>query len=185
MNHKWTSEEQEIVRRDYQGTNASAEHIARHLGVTKHAVKGQVQKMGISFHPDRKGWTAEEEERLSELITKFPPYLVAKKMKRGLNSVVVKSKRMGLSRRARDGWFTKREVANILGVDHKWVQSRIDNKALKASYHNGCKPQKNGGACWHIEQKGLYDFIRRYPDELVGRNVDMIQIVEILAGIQL
>jgi len=30
--HNWTDDEREIVRRDYRGTNASAEAIAHHLG---------------------------------------------------------------------------------------------------------------------------------------------------------
>jgi len=181
--HKWTDDERQIVRRDYQGTNESAKRIAGKLGVSFNAVKGQVGKMGISFRPDMKQWTQKEEERLAELITQFVPHLVAKRMKRSINSVVVKSKKLGFSRRTRDGWYTKREVCNILGVDHHWVQARIDNGALKASWHNGVKPQKNGGACWHILESDLKEFIRKCPDELHGRNVDIFQIVEILAGV--
>lgn len=184
MNHNWTDEERQIVRRDYKGTNQSTQQIANNVGVTFNAVKGQVQKMGISFHPDRKPWMPEEEERLTELITQYPPYLVAKKMKRGINSIIVKIKRMGLSRRVRDGWYTKQEVCEILGVDHHWVQARIDIGALRASWHNDVKPQQSGGACWHILEGDLRIFIRKYPHELHGRNVDIIQIVEILAGLE-
>ena len=36
---------------------------------------------------------------------------------------------------------------------------------------------------WHIAEKDLRAYIRRYPEELNGRNVDLIAIVEILAGI--
>jgi len=46
MKHHWIDEELEFVRRDYKGTNKSAEEIALNLGVTKWAVKGQVQKLG-------------------------------------------------------------------------------------------------------------------------------------------
>ena len=183
MNHKWTDEDRQIVRRDYKGTRQSAQQIANNLGVSFYGVLGQAYKMGISFHPDKKRWTLEEEERLAGLITKYPPYLVAKKMKRGIISIIVKTKRLGLSRRVRDGWYTKTEVCEILGVDHRWVQSRIDCGTLQASWHNGTKPKQNGGACWHIEEEDLKSFIRKYPNELHGRNVDMIQIVEILAGL--
>lgn len=185
MSHKWTEEERQIVRRDYRGTNRSAQQIADTLGVSFYGVKGQIEKMGISFRPDMRHWTPKEEEHLAELITKFAPHIVAKKMKRGLNSVVVKAKKLGLSRRARNGWYTKNEVCEILGVDHHWVQARIDCGALKARWHNGVKPQQNGGACWHIEEYDLREFIRKYPNELHGRNVDMIQIVEILAGLSI
>jgi predicted DNA-binding ArsR family transcriptional regulator len=85
--------------------------------------------------------------------------------------------------RSRDDWYTKKEVCEILGVDHKRVQSYIDNGLLTASYHNGHKPGKLGMAMWHIERKDLSSFIRKYCDEFTGRNVDLTQIVEILVGI--
>jgi len=183
MKHKWTEEERQIVRRDYQGTNASAQQLTGKLGVSLNAVKGQAQKMGISFRPDMKRWTPKEEEELVELIARFAPHVIARRMKRTINSVVVKAKRLGLSRMARDGWFVKAEVCEILGVDHRWVQTRIDSGSLKASWHNGCKPQQNGGACWHITEDDLRIFVRKYPEELHGRNLDIIQVVELLAGI--
>lgn len=183
MSHKWTDEEREIVRRDYRGTNSSAEAIGDRLGVSWCAVKGQVQKMGIT-KVHRYSWTPEEDEILTELIHRYAPGKIAKMMGRGVNSVVVRSKRLGLSRRVRDGWFTKEEVGKILGVDHKWLQQRIDSGQLKASWHNGRKPSKSGSACWHIEEKDLKTFIRRYPQELVGRNVDILLIVSILAGVE-
>lgn len=183
VNHRWTEEERQIVRRDYRGTHESAWAIAEKLGVSFFGVKGQVQKMGISFRPDRRLWTPEEEEQLRDLITQHSPGAIAKRMHRSINSVVVRANRLRLSRRVRDGWYTKREVCAILGVDHHWVQNRIDSGALPAKYHNGHRPQKNNGACWHIMEKSLRQFIRRYPQELKGRNVDIILIVDILAGL--
>lgn len=79
-------------------------------------------------------------------------------------------------------WYTKKEVCEILGVGHKRVQSWIDDGQLKASWHHERKPSKHGLGAWHIEARDLKAFIRRYPEE-IGRNVDMIQIVEILVGL--
>lgn len=183
VNHRWTEEERQIVRRDYRGNRESVRSLAERLDVSFFGVRGQIAKMGISFRPDRRSWTPEEDEQLRELITRHSPGAIAKRMHRSINSVVVRSTRLGLSRRVRDGWYTKLEVCEILGVDHHWVQNRIDSGALRASYHNGHRPRKNGGACWHIAQKSLRQFIRRYPQELKGRNVDIILIVDILAGL--
>lgn len=186
--HRWTEEELEIIRRDFRHSRQScielAERISRMSGdrVTNFAVRGQVAKMGICKN-GRKPWFPEEDEKLRELMGKYWPGLVAKKMKRSINSVVVRSKRLKISRSVRDSWFTKREACEILGVDHHWIQSRIDCGALKASWHGETKPCKNGGSCWHIGQEDLREFIRRYPQELVGRNLDIIMVVEILAGI--
>ena len=190
MRHRWTDEEREIVRRDYKGTNASAEFIAYCLSamtgerVTKYAVKGQVQRLGINTKPDRKPWSPEQDERLAELIGKYAPQRIARMMGRSINSVIVRAKRIGCSRRVRNGWFTKKEVCEILGVDHKLVQRWIDSRQLRASWHNETRPQKSGKSYWHIEEKHLKDFLLRYPTELVGRNVDLVLILDIVAGIR-
>lgn len=188
--HKWTDEERAIVRRDYNGHNQSAHLIADRLtsmtgdNITFNAVKGQAAKMGI-LQDKSPRWTEREIKILEEMITQYSPITIAKRLHRSLNAVVVKSKRLGCSRRARDGWFTKKEVCEILGVDHHKVQKWIDGGELKASWHSSVKPTKNGGACWHIAQWVLRDFIIKHSLELMGRNVDLFTIVNILGGFDL
>jgi len=187
--HRWTDEEREIIRRDYKHTHASRRHLAEILSarcgdtVTEYAVAGQIAIMGIAKRDDRRPWTPHEKERLATLIPQFNPRVIAKMMHRSLNSVVVQSKRIGASRRIRDGWFTKTEVCEILGVDHKWVQRRIDSNSLVASYHHDARPTKVGLHAWHINAEDLAVFIRKYPEELNGRNVDLTMIVELIAGV--
>jgi DNA-binding CsgD family transcriptional regulator len=181
--HRWTDEEREIVRRDYTGTHQSKRDIAARLGVTQNAVAGQIMNMGLGNRSDRdrcKPWSEKEDEQLRELLGKYAPRTVAEKMVRSLNSVVMRGKRLGISRRCRDGWYTKKECCEILGMDHKWVQRRIDDGALKATWHYGTKPNKNGLQAWHIEEADLIAFIKKYPQDLNGRNVDLIQIVGLL-----
>ena len=181
--HRWTDEEKQIVRRDYAHTRQSAIEIGRRLGVSEYAVKGQVSMMGLGNHDNRHPWSPKEDKKLRRLLRRWGPRTVAKKMHRSLNSVVLRSKRLNISRRKRDGWFTKRDVCEILGVDHKWVQARIDSGAIKAYYHYGTKPSKHGMSAWHIEEANLRDFIQRYPQELIARNLDIIMVVDILAGV--
>lgn len=188
-NHRWTDEERDIIRRDFQHTLDSCAQVARFLShmsgdrITAFAVRGQVTSMGIAKTTDRHPWSTIEDDRLRDLMPQFCARRVARMMHRSLNSVVVRSKRLSISRRTHDGWFTKREVMEILGHDHKWVQRRIDSGALRASYHHEHRPAQKGMACWHITQRDLRDFIRTYPEELVGCNLDIMAIVEILAGI--
>jgi len=182
-NHRWTDYEKDVIRSDYKHTRESAIELADRLGVTEYAVKGQISIMGIAKSDDRHPWSPEEKERLAELMTQYCPRRVARMMHRSINSVVVMAKRLNISRRYRTGWFTKREVCEILGHDHRWVQRRIDSGALVATYHHGARPQKNGMRAWHICEHDLIQFIRKYPEELVGCNLDIIMIVELLAGI--
>ncbi len=182
--HHWNDDEREIIRRDYCQTHASRREIGARLGVSEYAVAGQIGKMGIAKQTDRHPWTPAQDELLCDLIHRYCPSSVAKKMRRSVNSVVVRAKRLGHHRRIRDGWFTKREACEILGVDHKRLQKRIDAGQLKASWHNGHDPElsSGGSACWHINEADLVAFIRRYPQDLTARNV--ITIVDLLAGLE-
>lgn len=185
--HTWTDEEREIVRSMYKGTNKSALDIANRLTtlsgekITIWAVKGQVQKMGLAIDKSRR-WEPKEKEKLAELMGKFRPEKVAIMLHRSVNSVQVMAKRQGCGKRVRDGWYTKREVSEICGVDHKKVQQWIDAGELKASYEHGVRPQKNGAASWHIDESDLREFFIQHSYELTGRNVDLFQMVNILVG---
>jgi hypothetical protein len=182
--HQYTGDEREIIRRDYRGTRESAKAIAQAIGATEYGVRGQIYKMGLAKKTDRRNWDPKQDNELRKLLPHYCVEEIARRMNRSVNSIVVRAKRLRLHRRSHDDWFTKKEVCEILGVDHHWVQRRIDSGALKATYHNGCRPSQKGMAMWHIEQEDLRTFIRRYPQDLEGRNVDLIAIVEILAGIE-
>lgn len=179
--HKWTDEERKIVRRDYKGTNASAQEIADRLGVTQNAVKGQAAALGV-MQQKSPPWTPHELVQLEELVHRYSVVEIAKKLHRSPNAVKIKATRMKLKMRLRDSWFTKKEVCEVCGVDHKKVQQWIDSGALKASWHHGKRPTQLGTAAWHIEAIDLRLFIIKHSGELLGRNVDIQQIVWLLSG---
>lgn len=182
INHRWTEEEKAIIRRDYSQAHESRADLARRLGVSEYAVQGQLAYMGLAKRTDRRPWSYEEDERLRDLVTRHRPAAVAQQMGRSINSVVVRAKRLGCSRRARDGWFTKGELQSLFGVDHKWVQRRIDDGRLEGEAHN-VMPQQDGGGYWRISERSVVRYVRAYPEELTSRNVDFITIVALLAGI--
>ncbi len=179
----WTEDELEAVRLGYRGTITSARNIASVLGRTPFGVKGQVQKLGVTRTKPR-NWTADEDEQLIELMGKHPPQQVAKRMHRSVNAVIMRSKRLGFSRRTRDGWYTKMDVCQMLGVDHHWLQPYINRGELQASWHYGTRPGQAGMACWHINEKDLREFIIAHCYDLVGRNADLPGIVYVLTGDQ-
>lgn len=179
-NHKWTDKDKEIVRRDYKGTNASAQAIADHLGVTRCGVKGQAQKMGI-MQQKSPNWTQEEYHILKENVHRKSIGQIAKMLGRSANAVKIKATRLKLQLRKRNGWYTKSEVMEICGVDHKKVQEWIDSGSLPASWHFGNKPGGPGQASWHIDYEDLRNFLLVYCGELLGRNVDLQQIVWIVS----
>lgn len=186
--HKWTDEERDIIRREYDGHNKTSERIAQKLTmmagdkITLFAIKGQAANMGImqDKSPD---WTEKEIQILTDMINEYSPLTIARRLNRSVNAVMVKSKRLGLKRRYRNGWFIKREVCEICGVDHKKVQCWIDKGWLKASWHTENKQQKGGQAMWHIAERDFRDFIINHHSELQGRNVDLFQVIYLLVAI--
>lgn len=181
IKHKWTDEERSIVIMDYDGTNITTQRIADRLGVTFYAVKGQAAKLGIQ---QQRGttWTEEEIGQLSELVHQYSITQVAKRLHRSPNAIKIKATRLKMGLRARDGWFTKKEVCEVCGVDHKKAQGWIDDGRLTASYHNGVKPQRNGMHMWHIAEVDLRKFIIENSEQLLGRNVDIQQIIWLLTN---
>jgi hypothetical protein len=177
---RWTEEELEYLRVNYKGTHDSCREIGEHLGRGFWAARSQIGKHGWSRKSARRMWTPEEEERLPGLLRQYSALKVARMMGRSVNSVVVRGNRLHISRRIRDGWFTKQEAAEICGVDHKKTQRWIDRGELVASYHNGHRPGRVGLAMWHIKERDLMRFICEHAMELNGRNVDLVAIVGLL-----
>ncbi len=184
--HRYSDEEIDIIRRDYRHSKESLRELAQRLGTTPASINGKVRLLGLSKRTDyrRRKWTEEEEKKLVKLLERHAPSSVPKFMGRSINSVVVKSKRLGVRRRNRNDWYVMREVCEILGVDHHWLRRRVDSGAIVATWHYDKEPgQRKGSLSWHFTQHAVCEFIRRYPEELNGRNVDMIQVVEILVGV--
>lgn len=189
--HIWTEEDDMILRRDYRNDKASALEIARRLSrpgdiVTEKAVKRRAYFLGLARKNDnkRKPWTPEEDALLEDLVRRYSLQEVARRLRRSLNSVKVRAVRLGLNVRAGREWYTKSDVCAILGVDGKWLQRRIESGALKATWHHGHEPKQGGSAAWRITPEDLREYIRTYAHELQGRNVDLIVIVDLLAGLK-
>ncbi len=176
----WTEEEELFIRVHYRHTMASLVWIGERLDRSWQSVKGAVACLGLAHRQDRHPWSDKEDEQVTDLILRYSVRKVAKMMHRSINSVVLRSKRLGIHRRYRNGWYTKKDVCELIARDHKWLQRRIDSGALKASYHHDQRPSNLGGAYWHIDEKDLANFIRSYPEELAGRNIDIISIIHML-----
>jgi pyruvate dehydrogenase complex dehydrogenase (E1) component len=179
--HKWTDEEDDYIRVNYRQSGESAQRIADALKLTRHQVKARAMVLGVGgITAHTKRWTPEEDKQLRELIHKYSINTISNIMNRSSHAVKVRATRLKMCLRSHNGWYTKKDCCEILGVDHKYLQRFIASGALKASYHNGRKPGKAGMAMWHIEGKDLREFIIKYPQEFQGRNVNLIKIVDLL-----
>lgn len=176
--HHWTPEDDAILRRDYRGSLANRQALARRLGVTEGAVHSRAAVLGCQRDTyTRRPWTEEEVEQLRELVGRLCTKAIARRLHRSANSVAVRAKRLRLSHRARNGWYTQGETAEILGVSDRWVTRQIEAGHLRASWHHG---QKAHSSPRHIGARDLRQFIIESADLLVARNVDLVQVVFLL-----
>ncbi len=180
--HPWTALDVEILRRE-RVPGKNNEWLAGRLGRSVSSVKSKAGWLGLTKTSGFKHWTAQENERLVELVGRISPKKVAKRMGRSVTAVRSRAGRMGLSWRNRNDWYTEFEVSEILGFGPHWVGKRIHEGTLKASFEHDREPGKSSPYPWRIERDDLRAFLRRYPHELIGRNLDIVQIVEILAGL--
>lgn len=187
--HQWTPDQIEIIRRDFTGTKESIRRIADHLSyefgeeITPAMVTHQVNKLGIAGIWERavRGpeWTVREDEQLRERVSRGQDWeMIGKALGRSATAVMVRSKRIGAYRWARTGWYTKKDLMEILGVDHKRIQRWIDEGELKARPYN-VDPQQAGGGYWIIQEEDLRNFLVNHSMELTGRNVDLYSIVNL------
>ena len=179
----WTNEDHDIIRRDHQHTRQSKEYLAQKLDTTYDAVQAQVRMLGLTKTQDKKPWTKQEDDQLEQLLANFSINTAAKRMHRSESSIASRAKRLRIPRRNRDNWYTLEEVSQIFGSSPKWVKQKITQGSLKATRHYPTDTNPSHTNPWHITKADLKNYIRRYPQELAGRNIDIIQLVHILAGI--
>ena len=181
----WTQEELDILRGDYHQDRQSLAAVARRLAIPVSTVSRQLAAMGLSRNNDRRRWTPEEDQQLLDLVERRPLITIASAMGRSIASVAARAKYINASRKHRDRWYTLQETAAITGMNQRALLTRIGDGALRATRHNF--PQDHGHqqshGSWHIEERDLRRFIRQQPQDLSGRRVDAVQLVQVLAGL--
>ena len=183
--HTWTEEEDNRLRKGYRYTIQSLKDLGEEFGVSEHSVRGRLTRLGLLKLVNYK-WTREEEEFLAENYDKLSAATIAKRLHKSQNAVVSKAYKLKVKCKVRDGWFSMAEAAGILGVDQSWIRRRVNNgfKFEMKPYDSEKPPQQRQYFPWYISERSLRDFIRRYPEELTGHNVDFVMLVDILAGVK-
>ena len=81
--------------------------MVRRTGLPRWYIKRQAGRLGLTMHIDRRPWTAAEKDLLERLVGRVSTATIAKRLCRPENSIVTKLKRMGTSRRVRDGYTVR------------------------------------------------------------------------------
>ena len=163
------------LKRRFQVLN----RMIRMAGLPRRYIKRQAARLGLTMHMDRRPWTRTELELLEIMVGRVSSATIAKRLHRPESSVVNKLKRMGTSRRVRDG-YTMRELELCLGEDHHKISGWIKNGWLQDRLQGTRRHNGNGKDIHRIREDDIVDFIRNHPQEINLGKVDQTWFLDLV-----
>lgn len=153
--------------------------MVRMTGLPRWYIKRQAARLGLTMHIDRRPWTLTDLNLLERLVGRMSTATIAKRLHRPESSVVNKLKRMGTSRRVRDG-YTMRELELCLGEDHHKIAGWIKIGWLQDRLQGTRRHDGNGNDIHRIREKEILNFIRNHPQEINLGKVDQTWFLDLV-----
>jgi hypothetical protein len=153
--------------------------MVRMTGLPRWYIKRQAGRLGLTMKTDRRPWTEEELDRLEHLVGRVSSATIAKRLHRPESSIVNKLKRLGTSRRVRDG-YTMRDLELCLGEDHHKIAGWITNGWLQDRLQGTHRHNGNGNDIHRIREHDILDFIRNHPQEINLGKVDQTWFLDLV-----
>jgi len=154
-------------------------HMIRETGLPRWYIKKRAARLGLTMHQDKRPWTAAEATVIERWVGNASASTIAKRLKRTEASVVLKIKRMGLSRRVRNG-YTMRDLEQCVGEDHRKIQKWIEKRWLRDRLQGSRRHDGNGSDIHRVQEKDILEFLRRHPEEINLGKVDSIWFLDIV-----
>lgn len=150
-------------------------------------VSDRLVALGLSTrHKKEPLWTAAEDE----LMTKAPLHHLDRAARmfrehgfhRSPTAIMVRAKRLNISRRAAREELSARQAAKILGIDDKSITGRILSGELPAVKREDNRRVQQGGSSWDIKPSDLRKWILDNIDVVDLRKVDKVSFILLIAG---
>ena len=185
--HAYTEADIDLIRHYYTSREMPLCKLAKTIGISYASLKWKAACLGLS-RPNVNGafrFTPEQDETMMQMAGQYNVSSIATKVGRSPQAVRDRMQYLGISYEIsnRDEWYTCDDVAKILGMGQDTVRRLIHDKVLKSQPFHKDNPATMHGEAWQISKAALRDYIRRHPHQLRGRKIDMINLVEILAGV--
>lgn len=174
----WTEERDQMLRERYDGkVKHRAREIAESWGWPVWCIKKRAQQLGLSYSVERKAWTKDEEKILLDLIGNRTVPWVAKKLHRSTSSVVLKLKRMHISRRFRAG-YTLRDLQLCFGTNHNVIERWVREGWLVIKRRGTNRPHD----AWLVTDADILRFIQNHPMAFRLDKVDQLWFMDLIAN---
>jgi hypothetical protein len=153
--------------------------MIRLTGMPRWYIKRQAARLGLTLHTDRRPWTAGEMNLLEKLVGRVSSATIAKRLRRPESSVVNKLKRIGASRRVRNG-YSMCDLELCFGEDHHKIARWIQNGWLRDRLQGTRRHDGNGNDIHRIREKDILTFIRAHPQEFNLGKVDQMWFLDLV-----
>lgn len=174
--YDWTSERDALVRSRYDSrVRGRAAEIARSLGWPVWVVKKRARELCLLGPRARwQDWTSSEVAFLETHAGTRHVHWIAQKLKRSETSVILKLKRLHISRRIREG-YNMRDLELCLGLDHRKIEALVASGKLDAE-----REGRVHGQPWLFTHGAVRNFVRRYPNDFRLDRVDQLWFLDLV-----
>lgn len=161
--------------------------LAERLGMPRWWVSDRARKLGLSTAQKKEPpWTAAETD-LMKRVPLYDPDRCAQIFRdhgfqRSPTAIVVRAKRLDLSRRATRPTLSGTQAAKILGVDNKTLTQWCVAGELAATRRGDNRTPQQGGSVWDIERATLRQYVIDQLHRIDIRKVDKVAFVHLLVG---
>lgn len=189
--HRATPELDNQIRQGWQnldaGRKGAVAELAKRLGVPRWWLTKRMTALGLTVrHKKEPRWTAAEDALMREVPLHHPEKAAKMFRENGFHrsptAIVVRAKRLDLSRRTSRPELSATKAAVILGVDGKFVTARILAGDLKATKRDDRRLAQQGGSAWDIMPSDLRRWIVDNIDVVDLRKVDKVPFVLLISG---
>lgn len=189
--HVFTPDIDEAIREGYQQLNASDKGavaaLAERIGIERWVLTKRATVLGLTVtHRKEPPWTAAEDALMAR-VPLHKPDKCAKIFNengflRSATAIIVRAKRLGISRRAAREELSATRAAAILGVDGKWVTGRILDGSLPAIKREDLRRAQQGGSAWDIRPDDLRRYVLDHMEQVDLRKVDKVPFLMLIAN---
>jgi hypothetical protein len=154
-------------------------YMVRETGLPRWYIKRQAARLGLTMQINRRPWTRAELDRLEQLVGRVSSATIGKRLRRPESSVVSKLKRIGTSRRVRDG-YTMRDLELCLGEGHRKIQRWIASGWLQDGRQHTKRHSGNGNDIHCFREKDILAFMKSHPQEINLGKVDQMWFLDLV-----
>jgi hypothetical protein len=167
-----------------RGAVSGVKALAKQLGKPHWMITQRLRKLGLTVAAIKEpNWTAAEDALLEHVprhdVDKASEIFRAHGFHRTPTAIMVRCKRIGLSRRYKDT-FSARTAAAILGMDNKTISQLCIDGIIKAERRASRRLPQQGGSPHSITPKALRQFVIDHLERIDFRRVDKFELVKLL-----